>query len=216
MRVDLALFVASVVFFIVWPNVDLSLAALFYDPSTKSFPGANNGILEVPYRIFAYIHIPYLLILITGSVWFHIQFRANKNEQSKSLRKKFLYLLCCLLVGPGILVNAVLKDNSIGRARPRDVVQFDGAHQYTGAFRYSGACQRNCSFTSGHAAIGFFALALGWVFASRLWLASGILLGALLGLMRMAQGAHFFSDVLFLFGWCIGRAWYSPAYFRCH
>jgi lipid A 4'-phosphatase len=50
--------------------------------------------------------------------------------------------------------------------------------------------------------MGFFFIALAWVFRDRRWLWAGIALGAVVGLGRMAQGGHFLSDVVFAF-WAV-------------
>ena len=56
----------------------------------------------------------------------------------------------------------------------------------------------NCAFTSGHAAIAFWIAAYAFLLPAK-WRAAGILAGVLFGLavggVRMAQGAHFLSDV---------------------
>lgn len=73
---------------------------------------------------------------------------------------------------------------------------------------------KNCSFVSGHAALGFYTIALAWVVRRRrrLWLAVGIGVGALVGLGRLLQGGHFLGDVVFAF-WatyfsCVLVAWW--------
>jgi lipid A 4'-phosphatase len=103
-----------------------------------------------------------------------------------------------LIVGPMLAVNAGLKE-SWGRARPRDVVEFGGAHKFTPAWIISDQCSHNCAFTSGHAAAGF-SLCIGFFVSRRkIWLNGGLLFGGLVSLSRMMNGAHFFSDVLFSF-----------------
>ena len=46
-------------------------------------------------------------------------------------------MLFLLLLGPGLLVNVVLKDNSTGRARPSQVLEFGGSHQFSSPFEIS-------------------------------------------------------------------------------
>ena len=70
--------------------------------------------------------------------------------------------------------------------------------------------------------MGFFLIALAWVFRDRRWLWAGITLGALVGLGRVVQGAHFLSDIVFAFWtvsgtclllahWILGSARIEPA-----
>jgi lipid A 4'-phosphatase len=61
-------------------------------------------------------------------------------------------------------------------------------------------CQTNCSFVSGHAAVGFALMSIGMLSIRkrrRFWLAIGLIAGGAVGLARIAQGGHFFSDVVF-------------------
>ena len=68
-------------------------------------------------------------------------------------RKKAVFVLIFLALGPGLVVNVLLKDQ-LGRARPREVVEFGGSHQFT-QFWQPGTAGGNSSFPSGHAAIAF-------------------------------------------------------------
>ena len=109
-------------------------------------------------------------------------------------------LLVVLAVGPGLIVNGILKEHW-GRARPRDVVEFGGDHRFTPAIVISDQCERNCSFTAGHPSAGFALAALGYAYVSRRrrWavFAAATGFGLLVGLARVAAGGHFLSDVLF-------------------
>ena len=115
------------------------------------------------------------------------------------MSKRVVYLILVLIVGAGLIVNVLLKDN-FGRARPRDIVEFGGAQLYTPPFVASGACHTNCSFSSGEAAGGFFALAIAWALRRRRALVVAALgLGAFVSFCRVATGAHFFSDTVVSF-----------------
>jgi lipid A 4'-phosphatase len=112
--------------------------------------------------------------------------------------RAIIFLLATLAVGPGLVVNAVFKDHW-GRARPRDVAEYGGTREFTPAFVVSDECDANCSFVSGHASIPFAFAALGLVWRRRRRLIYGgaAVFGGLVGLGRIAQGAHFLSDVIF-------------------
>ena len=109
-------------------------------------------------------------------------------------------LLVVLAIGPGLIVNGILKEHW-GRARPRDVVEFGGDHRFTPAIVISDQCERNCSFTAGHPSAGFALAALGYAYMSRrrrcAVIAAATGFGLLVGLARVAVGGHFLSDVLF-------------------
>ncbi len=119
-------------------------------------------------------------------------------------RKKALFILLFIIIGPGLLVNVLLKEQ-VGRARPREVVEFGGPYQFT-HFWQPGTAGTNSSFPSGHAAIAF-ALMAPW-FSLRgqhrpialSFLVTGLLFGLLVGIARILQGGHFTSDILWAGG----------------
>lgn len=111
---------------------------------------------------------------------------------------KLFYLLLALIIGPGLVVNSIFKDN-FGRARPINIKEFNGKEIFTPPFEISKACFRNCSFPSGHASIGFYFSSFGFVARKnrKLIIKSSIIFGLVLGIARIIQGGHFLSDVLF-------------------
>ncbi len=124
-----------------------------------------------------------------------------------SMRKRWLaldqarcwFLIAVLAVGPGLVANTIFKDNW-GRARPRDVVELGGTRQFTPPLLLVTECKRNCSFISGEASSMFalfFAPALLLPGLRLTLLGTAMVFGIGAGLVRMMQGAHFLSDVLF-------------------
>jgi lipid A 4'-phosphatase len=106
------------------------------------------------------------------------------------------FLVISATLAPGIIVNSVLKEN-FGRARPREIAEFGGDKIYTGAFVVSDQCPKNCSFSSGHAAMGFYFTSLAYVlpfYFTPIYLL-GIIFGSFVGLSRILMGGHFASDV---------------------
>ena len=108
----------------------------------------------------------------------------------------FCWLL--LLLGPGLLVNELVKKNS-GRERPDDTFMFAGDSRHQDFLDFSGSCKTNCSFVSGHAALGFWFIGFAWALGRRRYLWLGIGIGAVVGLGRNIQGNHYLSDVVFAF-----------------
>ncbi|MBC6417101.1 MAG: phosphatase PAP2 family protein, partial [Rhodospirillales bacterium] len=98
-----------------------------------------------------------------------------------------------------------------GRARPRELEIFGGSFPFTPFYLVSEACRSNCSFVSGHAGMAFSTFALSFLprdRSLRLWLFSASLaFGLLTGWMRVIQGGHFLSDVLFSGLVVYGIAW---------
>jgi membrane-associated PAP2 superfamily phosphatase len=122
----------------------------------------------------------------------------------RSMRRDAMFLVLVMAIGPGVLVNDVFKEQW-GRPRPRDLVEFGGQREYVAPL-IKGPPENGGSFASGHAATGFYLLTPyfllrrrwpGWALAV---FAGGITYGALVGYARMAQGAHFLSDILWALG----------------
>jgi len=116
----------------------------------------------------------------------------------------FVFISC--LLGPGLVVNAVFKDQW-KRARPLHVAHFGGTQQFTRAGVITDQCENNCSFVSGHVACGFFFLSLMLVNRRRIkfWAVAGISAGLLIGFSRMSNVAHWLSDVI----------WAAPVTLAC-
>jgi membrane-associated PAP2 superfamily phosphatase len=128
-------------------------------------------------------------------------------------RRQALFFLLLLLLGPGLVVNVLLKD-TIGKPRPREIIEFGGQYRHS-QFWEPGTTGGNSSFPSGHASIAFAAMG-PWFFLRQrrkqmavAFLVSGIGWGAVVGAARILQGGHFFSDVVwagglvYLVGWLL-------------
>ena len=193
-RTDIRLLLACYVFFTLFSGIDLWVSSLFYKPEL-GFWLDDLWFNRFIHATFAKIHLLWLVLLIAGAIYYW-------KKGVKSRQKAFVFLIVTMVVGPGLFVNVFVKDNSVGRARPVQIEEFGGENRFTPAFIYSGACKKNCSFVSGHSAIGFYAIVLGWVFTSRRWFWGGVGLGAIISLSRMMEGAHFLSDTVFAF-WAV-------------
>jgi lipid A 4'-phosphatase len=113
--------------------------------------------------------------------------------------RRMLFLALSFALGPGLVVNGVLKA-FWGRARPNDVAEFGGAAQFSPALIPADQCGSNCSFVSGDVAVAFAFVAVALVLPAR-WRGAGVTAALLLGTgvaaLRLMQGAHFLSDVVF-------------------
>ena len=120
-------------------------------------------------------------------------------------RRGALALLLTLIVGAGIIINLGFKEHW-GRPRPKQIVEFGGTQEYRAFWQpkfgsVDGDHQK--SFPSGHSSIGFFYFSLilaGRRYKSSLMTNSGVGLTTFWGsgmmITRVAQGAHFVSDVV--------------------
>lgn len=190
-RADVFFCILSGVVFFAIPSIDIWFSTQFYDGG--AFYLHDNVLVSTVYKIFAKIHFAYLLVFIFALLWLKFFY----SGESKNWQKRLRFLLLVLLLVPGLIVNIGLKDNSFGRPRPVHIEQFGGDAQFAPAFTYSGQCAKNCSFVSGHAAIATFFIAFAWILGSRRLFLLGMTVGALVGLVRIVQGGHFLSDVVF-------------------
>jgi membrane-associated PAP2 superfamily phosphatase len=110
-----------------------------------------------------------------------------------------LFLIATLALGPGVLTNLILKDHW-HRPRPIDVQQFGGDYHFKPWWDPRGDCPNNCSFIAGEPSGAFWTLALAALAPPELRAiayAAALLFGTSVGALRIAAGAHFFSDVVF-------------------
>ncbi len=186
----------GVVFFFA-PVIDLWASAQFYE-------GHRGFVISNPSSASALPFLPWLAkgFVIACCVLFAVnavrQYFLARSAPFVASNRVIVFLLFCLAIGPGLFVNAVFKEHW-GRARPFQVTEFGGNRRFTAAFVVSDQCKTNCSFVSGDASLGYFGLAFFFIARRRraLIAGGGILAGSLFGLVRMAQGAHFLSDVIF-------------------
>jgi lipid A 4'-phosphatase len=210
-RAALACFAASSLLLTVFPGIDLAISGWFYQDGFH--------LRTQWWTTFLRAFPPAFLAVATASVaGVYLYNRRCRKNLGAIDGRKVLYLAIVLLLGPGLIVNVAFKDH-FGRARPRDIAEFDGTRRFTPPFVVSRECERNCSFPSGDAAAAFVSLALARVIGRRraVW-AAAVGIGAAVSLHRIAVGAHFFSDVVtsFFLMWILADALYhymivSPA-----
>lgn len=193
-RLWMALSAALLLIYLAWPGMDLPVSALFYRAE------AGFWIDDLPWVQAVHHTVPWVgRLLLVGSALIWLIARRSRQAPVRQLARPAAALLLCLVLGLGLLAHGVLKEHW-GRARPAQVTQFGGQASYTPPWQPAEQCRRNCSFVSGHAGTGFALIALGALAAPRrrrYWLVIGWSAGLLLGALRIAQGGHFLSDVLF-------------------
>jgi lipid A 4'-phosphatase len=194
-HLDLLLIAVVGILLFAFPDLDLAVSGYFYDPQT-GFYWRTAPVVRLVYSSVWWISAG-VLVGVLGFLLASWSIFRNRVAVTRQ-RRVAVYLLLVMLIGPGLLVNTFFKDHW-GRARPSQVVEFGGTKQFTRAAIPADQCEKNCSFVSGHASVGFFFLAFAFVWPRRrvLWLVTGTGLGLGIGLVRILQGGHFFSDVIF-------------------
>jgi lipid A 4'-phosphatase len=182
------------------PDIDLAVSnavreACPIPPAAQGGPWCPTATVVTVRKIFMAI----FLLLALATLVVSIRVLLAERKWFGSAQARCWFMIAALIVGPGIVANLVFKDN-MGRARPRDVVEFGGSKVFTPPLVPSRECPRNCSFVSGEASsmfAAFFALALLLPQYRLGLLAAGVTMGIMIGAIRIVQGAHFLSDVLF-------------------
>ena len=173
--------------------------------ASKFFYETHHGWVTVdrfPWSVL-YTYAPLPGLVLAGGALF-VFVAGFFKRIFRPYRKQSAFLVLMLALGPGLLVNVILKDN-MGRARPTDIIEFGGSYQYSEPWQY-GVSPKQKSFPSGHASIAFYLMAPWFIYRDRqkkiglIFLGSGLSFGLLVGFSRMVQGGHYLSDVLWAGG----------------
>lgn len=184
--------VSFAILFTWWPTIDLAIAEALY-VGGRRFAGHDSFLVSLVRNTFMAAYVLAAAAALLGLVLTQTRNWLQLNAA------QWAFAALCLAIGPGIVANLILKDNW-GRARPSQIVEFGGSKPYTAPLTPAANCDRNCSFVSGEASsifVLFFAAAALFPGRARTLIGAGIAFGTVAGLMRMAQGGHFFSDVMF-------------------
>ena len=199
------LLAAAVALFLLLPQIDLWASGLFY------VRGEGFALAHWPPVVFVFRSIPWLacgivLVVLGAAAWLFLVGRPLWRFD----RKELLFLIAFrLALGPGLSTNTVLKDHW-GRARP---VQVDGVRRVRTI-----SPRRRCRPTSARPTArlspamrlsAFSLVAFAFLLPAgrprRRGIGAALAFGGLVGLVRIAQGGHFLSDVVFAGLWCSAR-----------
>src|SRR3954469_19793332 len=119
--IGLALWLVIGVVFGLYPELDLKLAALFFDPDTKTFPLKLNAYAGVARDAAMWIAwafaLPSLVALVVKL------FRPDRPLMMSG--RAIIFLLVTMIMSAGVLTNLTFK-TYWGRPRPVVVTQFAG------------------------------------------------------------------------------------------
>jgi lipid A 4'-phosphatase len=177
------------------PSLDLQVAAFFRELVSHAEMRPLHRVIEImrelgPLMIVAAV-VPAVVALVMKMFW--------PRRPTLISSTSALFLITSLALGPGLLVNALLKE-TWARPRPGMVTEFGGDYAFKPWWDPRGTCDSNCSFVSGETS------SAAWLSAPALLVpppwryvalgAAGIYAVAVAG-MRMLVGGHFLSDVIF-------------------
>ena len=190
-----SLAVLTGIIFAVDPSLDLQVASFFRDlaarPEVRRFDRIIDTMRQIGPLIIVAAIAPAVVTLAIKIFW--------PLRPTLISTRAALFLIVSLALGPGLLVNGVLKE---GWARPRPgmVTEFGGDYAFMPWWDPRGACDSNCSFVSGETSSAVWMTAPA-MFAPPPWRyvafgAAGVY-GITFASIRLLAGGHFLSDVIF-------------------
>jgi lipid A 4'-phosphatase len=191
----IALGLAAVIWLLfgIYPELDLKLASLFYDATTRTFPLKNSGLAAFARDAAMWIAwglaLPSLIALVIKLIW--------PDRPLLISGRSVMFLLVTITLSAVILSNLTFKSHW-GRPRPVWVTQFNGPDKFVAWWDPRGSCDHNCSFFSGEGATAFWAYAPA-ALTPPAWrplaYTAATVFGVVTSVLRMAFGGHFFTDV---------------------
>ena len=186
-------FLVLAIFITTGPELDVFISSLFYY-------GNNQFMVQSYYLvsiIFRKILLPLLLIYIfvlpiiskllpIQKIYFGYKFSFPE----------IFYVWLSGIITMLLVVNVFLK-NMWGRARPNDILPFGGIETFTPWYKFGDSCLSNCSFISGDASVGYLLVVFYFITKKNIYFYLAIVLGSVIGFIRIIAGGHFFSDIVF-------------------
>ncbi len=170
-----------------FPNIDLMVSSWFYDGSWLGRERVLWMIRNIYIESSRIIPLVFLVLLIVACL-----------KESYVPRRVYGFFVALSLIAPIGIVNEILKEYW-GRARPKDVTQFDGDKVFTPVQIFPvDQCDHNCSFVSGEGAGCFTLLLMALTMFGGSLLRNAVICVAILpmGFLRIVAGGHFLSDVI--------------------
>ena len=112
--------------------------------------------------------------------------------------RNIIFIALTFSLGPGLIVNGLLKE-FIGRARPKNIIEFGGDKIFSPAYFPSNQCAHNCSFVSGDVAFAFATIAFSLLLSGmqrKIGIIISMIFGTGIAFYRLGTGAHFLSDTI--------------------
>ena len=188
------------------PALDIRILSYFYHPAAdRPWPHEFDAVWKF---LYTFGPLPALLTALTA---LGVLVAALYRPTLARWRRPAALIFLTMALGPGLFVNTIFKDHW-GRPRPRQVTELGGAMSYQ-CFYSKGVPGRGKSFPCGHSSMGYYFVVFYFLARRRHKLlaaaafAGTALYGTLIGVARMAAGAHFASDVLWSAIFPAAAAW---------
>jgi membrane-associated PAP2 superfamily phosphatase len=189
---------------------DMAVARTFYDDARHGFPWRDALWLEViGHHLLKFVPVGICLVALGTALGSHVV------PRWRPWRTSAWALAAALALGPAVVTQ--LKSMTVAHC-PWDLRDFGGyasfAADYAGSWWVPSRAEAGRCLPSGHAGAGFCLLALyffGMAAGRPRWrwagLAAGVAAGLSFGFIRVVQGAHFPSHVM----WAAVVCWLAAA-----
>jgi len=129
-------------------DIDIKLAAYFYHPENVEdvWPDKNWWLWRI---LFEYA---FPFTVFSGIVALLVFIISHFHDKSRRFRRQALYILLVIVIGPGLVVNLIVKDHW-GRPRPMHITQFGGEYEYLPPLQIGHTTDK--SFVCGHCSVGY-------------------------------------------------------------
>jgi lipid A 4'-phosphatase len=180
-----------------WPEIDISFSNLFFDGIKFPLSMHFLPIMKIIDRFIEFGCMALWVMFITE------MFRKEYKKYGlkyRDLMRKLIYIAAVGLSGSVGAVHFI--KHYIMRCRPNYIEFFGGPSHFTEIWTRNlleAVDITKCvSFVSGHAAIGFLIYAIAFTAVkTKRFIFLGTVVGGLFGFIRIIQGQHFLSDVIF-------------------
>jgi len=181
------------VFLAIGPTLDIFISNLFYYEKNQFVIQAYHYVSLFFRKIVLSFILIYILVLPIFSflapikqIYYDYYFKI----------KDIFYIWSLTILSLVVFINLIFK-NMWGRARPNDILELGGTNLFSPWYQISKQCSLNCSFVSGDAAVGFSLIVFYFLIKKEIYLWLALFFGLVIGTIRIMEGGHFFSDVIF-------------------
>lgn len=199
------IFLTFSLFLTVGPTFDIFFSKLFHNENGGFLLQRYYFNLEIfnysrgtnPTILFRKLFLPAILFYI-----FILPFISNKLFFQQLYfghifkLKEIVFLWLTSLIGLVFIINLGFK-NFWGRSRPNDIISFGGFENFTPWYQITDQCINNCSFVSGDSSVGFALIVFYFLVKKKIYLWIALIIGISLGMIRIMEGGHFISDIVF-------------------
>ncbi|ANN65338.1 phosphatase PAP2 family protein [Bordetella bronchialis] len=196
-------------------GLDLAISRLFFDAAANGFPWRMSRLLEVlGHRVVLVLPVGVAIAALAAAIashWF---------PPLRRWRGAFWAIALTCALGQVIILE--LKHYT-ALPRPYNLSMFGGYAGYPDHFWATSRREAGGALPSNHAGAGYAMLSLyfaGWAMGRAAWrwigLAIGVGAGLLFAVVRVMQGAHFFSQTIWsaCIMWCVASLLFYPLIVR--